>query len=407
MEIPKDNPNQEAPKTLSLKKKILFVIVAFFLIAGSLWLGGQLRTFALPAPYNPGDTLDPDCAPGSSAHCTVQILPPQAGNAGKFLQTDGTTTSWVNETGGLFDGSQTITRSGIGGTGTVVGLADGTLKDFIQAYFFPAVAPSATLTGGSTVEWGASPSFSLTYSVTRHTNPVTAISLSGSTISPCLSGGSCPEGADIGTGPITVAVGTSIDATGVDGGVQSHSRNATTPANTDTTFSISVTPTATGSSSTTRAYLPRVYYGIATSNLMDATAFPDTGGSSALNVAIRTLASNPLQNSRVIPVTAFTGSSVYIYFAWPTYHAPTSAFSNYEPSAGCQSLDYSTFIAGSGTVACFNSGGTAGSLFPLNDMIHRTVAGFRNVSGANISYELYRTHFALSSSGSTVYYQIH
>ncbi|MFA5933832.1 MAG: tail fiber domain-containing protein [Candidatus Paceibacterota bacterium] len=55
-------------------------------------------TTSLFAAFTPGQTLDPNCTPGS-AGCTVQILPTQTGNNGKFLTTDGTTTSWGSVVG--------------------------------------------------------------------------------------------------------------------------------------------------------------------------------------------------------------------------------------------------------------------------------------------------------------------
>ena len=55
------------------------------------------------SPYTSGETLDPTCAPGDT-NCSVTILPDQTGNNGKYLTTDGTTTSWVSISGaGLGD----------------------------------------------------------------------------------------------------------------------------------------------------------------------------------------------------------------------------------------------------------------------------------------------------------------
>ncbi len=57
--------------------------------------------YAIPpgTPYGVGETLDPACAPGDS-NCSVIILPAQTGNNGKYLSTNGTTTSWATVSGG-------------------------------------------------------------------------------------------------------------------------------------------------------------------------------------------------------------------------------------------------------------------------------------------------------------------
>jgi hypothetical protein len=59
-------------------------------------------SFATPptSTYQPGATLDPNCAPGST-NCTVSLIPDQAGSSGKYLTTDGTTTSWATVSAGV------------------------------------------------------------------------------------------------------------------------------------------------------------------------------------------------------------------------------------------------------------------------------------------------------------------
>ncbi|MFA5933747.1 MAG: hypothetical protein WC795_00775, partial [Candidatus Paceibacterota bacterium] len=111
--VPSSNKNQHPDffaflraKFQKLSRNTLFLSIAFFAI-----FSGALTIFAAPpaTPYNPGETLDPSCAPGSS-NCSVQTLPPQTGaDAGKFLTTDGTTTSWVAVSG---SGSVTSVSSG-------------------------------------------------------------------------------------------------------------------------------------------------------------------------------------------------------------------------------------------------------------------------------------------------------
>lgn len=75
--------------------KKLLLSLTFFIMFGI-----SLQIFAAPPtnPYSQGETLDPSCTPGS-ANCIVSIIPDQTGNNGKYLTTDGTTTSWVSLSG--------------------------------------------------------------------------------------------------------------------------------------------------------------------------------------------------------------------------------------------------------------------------------------------------------------------
>ena len=75
-----------------------------------------VKVIAAPL-YNPGDTLDPTCAPGA-VDCTVQIIPSQTGNSGKYLTTDGTTASWGTVASNTFSNGLTLASSVVklGGT---------------------------------------------------------------------------------------------------------------------------------------------------------------------------------------------------------------------------------------------------------------------------------------------------
>ncbi len=295
------------------------------------------------------------------------------------------------------------------------------LKDFVKNMFFPAVGPTGTLSiagvSGTTdyEELGSSPTLTLKYHVLKHRNTVASYGInlaitggSGSILSCTGAAFDCPGGDDTGSS-------TSLDifaepaitgGTPDDGGRQplisyasDYSRSASTDPDTDTDFTLSITPTtgpaANGTLVVHRVYLPRVYYGMISTatNLEDITAFPD--GDATLNSDIQSLSHNPLQSTRAVSSTAFTGTSAYVYFAWPT---------TYEPVGNCKAVDAATF-ADVGTFDCFSSGSTP-SLFNLTDMVHRTLTGYVNASGEAISYELYRAHFALSGGGGTFYFRV-
>lgn len=76
-------------KTFISKHYPKILSVLFF----TLLFAAYAKIFAIGSPYQPGATLDPACAPGDT-NCFVQILPDQTGNNGKYLTTDGSTTTW-------------------------------------------------------------------------------------------------------------------------------------------------------------------------------------------------------------------------------------------------------------------------------------------------------------------------
>ena len=136
-----------------------------------------------------------------------------------------------------------------------------------------------------------------------------------------------------------------------------------------------------------------VYYGIATADLEDDTAFPD---GTQLYEAIRGLGNVSASGDRKVPVTSFTapGYGYYVYFAWPTAYEENGTYS-------CKSITHLGVPHGS--VDCFTSSSSPNSLFGTTDMVHRTVSGYVNEKGEEVSYELYRAHFVISPLN-TVYY---
>ncbi len=387
-QLPSTNSSPKKSFAQTWKRRVGFYVFPILVLVFAAWYGGYTRIFAVSAPYAPGATLDPDCSPGDP-NCTVQVLPDQTTAAGKILSTNGTTTTWVNQTGGTFDGTQVVSRSGLPGSGTAAGAGGTTLQDFIQNYFFPATGPGASLTGGSTKEVGSTQSLVLTWTATENTYSITGISIAAN-----------------GTGSVCGRTnGGSITATGpgcgvaISGNTQTGTVAAVTTANTNgssTTFTLTVTPsTGTAATSTTSVtYTNRVYYGISTNDYMDsAGAFPD---GTTLYTDIRALANQPLQTARAVATTAFTapGSGDYVYFAWPV---------SYEPAGNCVAVNAASGSS-VGTTNCFNSGGAAASVSTTTDLRQRLISSFVNASGATVPYELYRSHFVIAPSG-TVYYQ--
>ena len=80
----------------------------------------------------------------------------------------------------LFDGQRAIT--------SVPEIGDNynttTVKDFLEAAFFSAAPPEASLTGGGTREMGGSTAVTLNWLATRGDNPITGITVNGTVIAP-------------------------------------------------------------------------------------------------------------------------------------------------------------------------------------------------------------------------------
>ena len=128
-------------KKNTAKKPWKFYIFPAFVLVIAIWYGGYFRLFAsgIFTPMAPNTVLDPACAPTDTG-CYVQITPvASTSTAGQILSNDGTNTTWVNETGGIFPyAANPVTRANwTGVSSSTIGTATTTLADFIKNVFFP------------------------------------------------------------------------------------------------------------------------------------------------------------------------------------------------------------------------------------------------------------------------------
>ncbi len=251
-----------------------------------------------------------------------------------------------------FNGNRTVTRSGV----AQVNAGGTTVVEFLENYFFPAVAPGASISGGGDREIGSSTAVSLSWTSTKNTNDITSVTITTSAPATVTAGSGQTQ-----TNSQTATV-TSPTASG-----QSGSTTGTTDTNTDATFTLTVSDgvTTPATSTTTATYKNRIYYGTS------ATA------SGISDAAIRALTYSPLATTRAVSTVDF-GVSNYVYFAWP------ASFEGGSPI--CHSTNSSGVATSGTTTNCFKDGtGNNVTSFILESR------SFTNASGYSSTYHIYRS----------------
>ncbi len=210
----------------------------------------------------------------------------------------------VPGSGSAFDGDRPITSL------PTVGFNAGTitdLVDWVNAVFFRARPPLASLSGGNTRELGSSPALSLSFNATKVDNPITLITIT----SP--NGTVTPSGTDT-----TIPNGINIVPTG---NTQSGSRAATAEQDVSTTFTLTVGDGSTSpTAQTSVSWLSKRYWG----KFPTFTA-PTDGEILALTGAgVGT--GNELANSYNKSYNGINGAGEYLMFAWPTAFGTSPTF---------------------------------------------------------------------------------
>jgi len=190
----------------------------------------------------------------------------------------------------LFNGQRNITRDTPGIDGFDANTT--TLITFLNAVFFPAVAPGASISVNNPVrEVGQSGAYTLSWEAIANTNPITGINVNGSAVTP-----------------------TGATQSGTQTGTQSTSLGSTTYNMSDTDGSLS------GSASCTIEYLYRMFWGtIAKDGLSDAPI---------LDSDILALANSQLAQNYDLSLSNFGGGAEYLIFAFPTIFGEPSFIVN-------------------------------------------------------------------------------
>lgn len=188
-----------------------------------------------------------------------------------------------------------------------LGSTNDTIKKGLEAIFFPALAPLASISGGGTREWGDSKVVNLTWSATKQTNPITSIIVDGVAVTPTGNNQN----------------GTAIGNTGLD---------------TDHAFYISVSDgTLTSIGSTSVGFRNKRFW---FKNSQDIMTMTDTELSNFLKNSANAINSE-FATDRNQPSRSFLCTDEYVYFAYLASYGNASFTVNSLPNS---SWEEKTFV---------------------------------------------------------------
>lgn len=192
--------------------------------------------------------------------------------------------------GNAFDSVRTTTRAGI----PAVNVGGGTVQQFLEGYFFPSVPPSVSIAGGTTRMFGNNSGFTLNWTVTRRTLPITSITVRGLAV---------PSGF--------------FSALPQNGSLSSGTTATITTPNTNQTYNlVATTASETQNTSTSIVFSHKRYFYGDNQNLLDNGLFTDTGRSTNVNLhdvgGQSEFASGKAKSS-----FAITLSNQFFYYVYP------------------------------------------------------------------------------------------
>jgi hypothetical protein len=192
--------------------------------------------------------------------------------------------------GNAFDSIRITTRSGI----PAVNVGGNTVQAFLEGYFFPSVPPSVSIVGGVTRMFGNNSGFTLNWTVTRRTLPLTSITVNGLSV---------PSGFFIGL-PQNGSLSSGTTAT------------INTP-NTNQTYNLNAqTASESQSTSTSIVFSHKRYFYGDNQNLLDNGLFTDAGRSTNVNLH-DVGGESEFASSKAKSSFAITLSSQFFYYVYP------------------------------------------------------------------------------------------
>lgn len=192
--------------------------------------------------------------------------------------------------GNAFNSSRTTTRVGV----PAVNIGGSTIQQFLEGYFFPSVPPTLSITGGGTRMFGNNAGFTLNWTVTRRTLPITSITVNGLSV---------PSGFFVGLAQ-NASLSSGTTAT------------ITTP-NTNQNYILNTTTASENvNASTSVAFSHKRYFYGDNQNLLDDGLFTDAGRSTNVNLH-DVVGESEFAASRVKSSFAITLSSQFLYYVYP------------------------------------------------------------------------------------------
>jgi hypothetical protein len=229
--------------------------------------------------------------------------------------------------GGKFKGNRVVTRNGLPAinVGNVKDLAE-----WVEKYFFPAVPPGASLIGGNTRQFGASPNVTLNWIATKNTFDIEQITVNGDVIIPT-------------------------------GNTQSGTLGAFATSNVNTTFQMSVKAGSdTVATSTTVVWSHKRFWGKIQKGvspiLNDGSVNPAFTISDAQILALTGAGigtGNEFASSRAKVYNGINGGGEYLIFAFPTTWGTPSFTVNGLPNTAFTKVRDTAFINSDGYSASF------------------------------------------------------
>jgi hypothetical protein len=174
-----------------------------------------------------------------------------------------------------------------------------TMQQMWDQLLYPYIGPASSLSPNVTREFGDSNSITLTYNVTKNSNPLTSVILSGSN-------------------------GYSFVVPGLPSNTSISGSNGTTATqNVNTTFTVTATDgTSTANSSVTFAWLNAIYWG--KTPTFAAPSMTVVGTQPAWADGAGVSSGKQLASSRAKSYNGINGAGQYLVFAWPaTFGTPT------------------------------------------------------------------------------------
>jgi hypothetical protein len=232
-----------------------------------------------------------------------------------------------------FDSHRTTTRSGI----PAVNAGGSTVNQFLETYFFPSVPPAASINGGGTRQFGNNAGFTLNWTATRNTQPITSITVDGKSVAPGF-----------------------FNALPVGGSVSSGTSATIAVANVNQTYNMTVTTASESTPASTSVVFShkRYFYG----DNQDLIPFSDAATTS--NVNLHDPANAEFASSKAKGTFAITLSNQFFYYVYPT------AFG----------------------AAAFTVNGLSNTDFSFKDFV------FTNPFGYSTSFRLYRSNNILNGT---------